>query len=306
MQRNILRVLQAAIVLLVIAIALTSALGQTKKKGKKKTSKPRAQPVAECVPLGSAGVADSSVGAYAIEIYYPVIDTMPSREDFISVEQEPYPIQNIQSLVEYPEEAKRKGLEGKVIVSALIDVYGNVVKVEVDKSDYAVFEEAAKKAMMKARFTPAWQNGEPVKLWYTVPIVFCLHGTAENVVAVRNFPLLNESVPDSLTYKHHFYQQTHPLETPARSVIPIETIAEYPPYLIAEGIEGQVMLSVLVDTNGNLKDYKFEYSDHPHFELSIKDVIGTLKFIPAEVGGRKVEKWSSIVVNFKLSGEPKK
>lgn len=105
-----------------------------------------------------------------------VVEEEPNRDDFVSVEVEPAPIVNIQTLVEYPEVAKRAGLEGKVIVSALIDKDGKVIKVEIDKSDYPVFEEAARKAMMKARFTPARQNGEPVKLWYTLPIVFKLSG----------------------------------------------------------------------------------------------------------------------------------
>jgi protein TonB len=127
--------------------------------------------------VGSGGVDASALNNQPVEIKTPVKEEAePNREDFVSVEQEPTPIVNIQSLVEYPEVAKRAGLEGKVIVSALIDKDGHVIKVEVDKSDYPVFEEAAKKAMMKAKFTPARQNGEPVKLWYTVPIVFKLSG----------------------------------------------------------------------------------------------------------------------------------
>jgi len=98
----------------------------------------------------------------------------PGRDDFVQVESDPEPVQNIQSLVEYPDVAKRAGLEGKVIASALIDIDGRVKKVEIDKSDYKVFEDAAREALMKARFTPAKQNGQPVKVWYTLPIVFKL------------------------------------------------------------------------------------------------------------------------------------
>lgn len=127
--------------------------------------------------IGSGGIDAGGVSSEpaVIEEKKPV-EEEPNRDDFVSVEVEPAPIVNIQTLVEYPEVAKRAGLEGKVIVSALIDKDGRVIKVEIDKSDYPVFEEAARKAMMKARFTPARQNGEPVKLWYTLPIVFKLSG----------------------------------------------------------------------------------------------------------------------------------
>lgn len=128
--------------------------------------------------IGSGGIDAGGISnePVAIEVKKPVVEEEPSRDDFVSVEVEPAPIVNIQTLVEYPEVAKRAGLEGKVIVSALIDKDGKVIKVEIDKSDYEVFEDAARKAMFKARFTPARQNGEPVKLWYTLPIVFKLSG----------------------------------------------------------------------------------------------------------------------------------
>lgn len=129
--------------------------------------------------VGSGGVDAGGIGTdqpAVIEEKKVVVEEEPNRDDFVSVEVEPAPIVNIQTLVEYPDVAKRAGLEGKVIVSALIDKDGKVIKVEIDKSDYPVFEEAARKAMFKARFTPARQNGEPVKLWYTLPIVFKLSG----------------------------------------------------------------------------------------------------------------------------------
>jgi TonB family protein len=128
--------------------------------------------------IGSGGIDAGGISSEpaVIEEKKPVVEEEPNRDDFVSVEVEPAPIVNIQTLVEYPEVAKRAGLEGKVIVSALIDKDGKVIKVEIDKSDYPVFEEAARKAMFKARFTPARQNGEPVKLWYTLPIVFKLSG----------------------------------------------------------------------------------------------------------------------------------
>jgi TonB family protein len=303
MQQRVFRFLQAAMVIIAVAVMVTSVFGQTSKKSKKKAPKPA---VAKEEP-GSGGVPIDTTTNYPVRVEAPTYEEEPSIEGFVSVEREPQPTYGIQSLVEYPEKAKKAGLEGKVIVSALIDVDGSVIKVEVDKSDYPIFEKAAQEAMTKMRFTPALQNGIPVKLWYTLPIVFSLHERTENVVVMRSLPLPHDIPPDSLTYKHHFFQGPKPpVIIPARPAAPIEDIAEYPSYLKAEGIEGQVRLSVLVDTNGILKDYKFEYSDHPHFELAIREVMEKVKFIPAEVGGRKVEKWSTIVVNFRLPQEMKK
>jgi protein TonB len=134
-------------------------------------------PVSTTIGEGTGtGVVLEGTGNAPVEIKAPVqVEEEPDPEEFISVDVEPQPIQNLQSLVTYPEVAKRSGLEGKVIISALIDVDGKVLKTRIEKADYDVFKQPAIDALMKARFTPARQNGEPVKLWYTVPISFKLN-----------------------------------------------------------------------------------------------------------------------------------
>jgi protein TonB len=124
--------------------------------------------------IGSGGVDAAGIGDKPVEIKAPVqvIEEDPGKDEFVAVEVEPSPIVNIQSLVKYPDVARRTGLEGKVIASVLIDKEGRVKKVEIEKSDYEIFNDAAREALMKARFTPARQNGEPVSVWFTLPIVF--------------------------------------------------------------------------------------------------------------------------------------
>jgi TonB family protein len=146
------RILQAMVVLMALILIVGTADAQKKKA--KKTTTVTQQP------------QDT--------VNRPVIVEEPYPYGFVSVEVEPHPIENIQSLVEYPEEAKRAGIEGKVILSALIDTNGKVIKVEVDRSDNPIFEESARKAVMKAKFTPAMGNGIPVRLWYTLPVIFKL------------------------------------------------------------------------------------------------------------------------------------
>ncbi len=104
----------------------------------------------------------------------PVEEKDPSPDDFVDVSEEPHPIEPIEKLIVYPEVARRSGLEGKVTVQALIAKDGTVEKVEVLKSDYDLFKEAAIDAMKRAKFTPARQNGTPLKIWTTLTINFKL------------------------------------------------------------------------------------------------------------------------------------
>lgn len=100
----------------------------------------------------------------------------PEPDEFIAVEKEPEPVDftALQKSVEYPEMAKKIGVEGTVIVQALIGKDGRVKKTRIAKSESELLNEAASKAVAKAPFTPAIQNGEPVMCWVTIPIRFKL------------------------------------------------------------------------------------------------------------------------------------
>lgn len=98
--------------------------------------------------------------------------TQIGMEKFISVDVEPRPIENIQAKVVYPEGAKMDVTHKDVIVSALIDTNGKVIRTRIERSAGAAFDTAAVKGLRQIRFTPATSDGIPVKLWYTVPIRF--------------------------------------------------------------------------------------------------------------------------------------
>ncbi len=74
----------------------------------------------------------------------------------------------------YPSKARKKGLEGKVIVRALIDTLGNVEKVTVIKSTNKIFNEPAIKAVKQYKFTPAKKGKKKVKVYVRIPVVFKL------------------------------------------------------------------------------------------------------------------------------------
>ncbi len=98
----------------------------------------------------------------------------PSPNDYIDVSQEPSELEPLESLIIYPEAARRSGLEGKVTLQVLINKDGSVEKVQVLKSTNDIFEDAAINAMKRAHFTPAMNNGTPLKIWITRTINFRL------------------------------------------------------------------------------------------------------------------------------------
>ena len=96
---------------------------------------------------------------------------------FEVVEDLPEPvggISHIQNLVEYPELAKKAGVEGLVVVKAAIDRNGNVIKTMILKGIGGGCDEAAATAIQKTKFKPGMQRGIPVRVWVSIPIRFKL------------------------------------------------------------------------------------------------------------------------------------
>jgi TonB family protein len=81
----------------------------------------------------------------------------------------------LQKSVVYPENAKRAGIEGKVIIAVYIDKYGKPRKTKILDSPNMLLEEPAITAVMKyTGYTPAIQNKQPVGCWLQIPINFKL------------------------------------------------------------------------------------------------------------------------------------
>ena len=98
----------------------------------------------------------------------------PSPDEYIEVSGEPHETIPLEKLIVYPESARRSGLEGRVALQALVGKDGSVEKVNVLRSDDNVFEDAAIDAIQREKYTPAMQNGTPVKVWITRTINFKL------------------------------------------------------------------------------------------------------------------------------------
>ena len=89
----------------------------------------------------------------------------------------PEPIGGIESIVKnvvYPKSAKENGVEGKVIIKAIVDEKGVVSSTEVVKSVNKECDNAAIKAIKKTKFKPVMKDGKAVKSEVVIPVMFKL------------------------------------------------------------------------------------------------------------------------------------
>ena len=104
-----------------------------------------------------------------------VVKVEKEPDFFVAVEEQPKLIgglQGLQSKITYPEVASRLGIEGKVIIQAIVDEIGNVTSVKTLKGIGGGCDEIAMNAVKDSKFIPGKQRGKPVKVQMTIPIVF--------------------------------------------------------------------------------------------------------------------------------------
>jgi TonB family protein len=103
----------------------------------------------------------------------PADETLPRFGDYVYVEELPEAVTKAEPW--YPDIAREAGVQGTVIVQALVDRRGDVASTRVVKS-IPMLDQAAVACVRRWHFKPAMANGRPVAVWIAVPIKFTLHG----------------------------------------------------------------------------------------------------------------------------------
>ncbi len=101
---------------------------------------------------------------------------------FVSVEQMPEFPGGINALrryiaehIQYPVLAQENDIEGTVIVKFVVGKNGQVSNVQVIRGvDPLLDSEAVRVVKTLPRFKPGYNNGHPVRVWYTLPVSFVL------------------------------------------------------------------------------------------------------------------------------------
>ena len=108
----------------------------------------------------------------------PPVEVAPDEDEvFVWAQVQPALVGGVaalQALAEYPEAARRTGIEGTVVVQFVVDERGAVVDPAVVRSPHPLLSDAALEAVGKATFTPGQQRGRPVKVRFAVPVTFRL------------------------------------------------------------------------------------------------------------------------------------
>jgi protein TonB len=110
------------------------------------------------------------VGEDSISAPYAVVEQMPEFPG-----GEPALRKYLFATVKYPRIATENGIQGKVYVSFVVDRNGSISNVKVTRGvDASLDQEAVRVVKMMPKWIPGKQNGEAVRVSFTVPINFVL------------------------------------------------------------------------------------------------------------------------------------
>lgn len=204
--------------------------------------------------------------------------------------------------IDYPQSAIVSHGEGVVYVSVHVGVDGKVVEAKVNsvipmaRTDLA---DAALAAVKTWTFNPRVVDGKPVASDTTVSVAFSLDPNKPLAVEPGVLDAIRISPP-----------QADPM-TPAESVpasVNVESRQMHPPHYPAAAIkahqQGEVMLKVHVDAQGNPIEAAVAKTDPPDMsaDLSNAAIAAAMQwqFSPARKHGKAIDGWVNVPITFSL------
>jgi TonB family protein len=233
-------------------------------------------------------------------------DKLPTSEVFYIVEEMPK-FQGgdllkfrewITDHLQYPEEAAKKGIAGKVFIRFIVEADGRVDQVKVIRgADSLLDAEALRVVRSSPDWTPGKQRGHTVAVAYTLPIVF-LSGKEEvtNVTEKKGegiadyMPQRQENTPNSETF---FIVEQMPGFQGGDISKFREYVAEhlqYPISAVEKGMSGKVFVQWVVDKKGNVTNVKVVRGVDPALDAeAVRVVKSSPQWTPGRQRGKAVD-----------------
>jgi len=181
----------------------------------------------------------------------------------------------------YPEEARKTGVEGVVILEAKADEEGNVVDARILRS-IPVLDQAALDAVKQWKYEPLIIDGKARKVLFTVTVRFAL------------------KEGDKSKTLDKFAQGAVKAEGDIKPPKLIQEVAPvYPEAARAAGVQGVVILSVRTDETGTVIDTMVLRSI-PLLDQAAIDSVKQWVYEPMVIQGKAVPVVFTVTVRFQL------
>lgn len=192
----------------------------------------------------------------------------------------------------YPEEAARQNIQGRVVLQFVIEKDGSVGDVKIIRGTHPLLDEEAIRVIKTLpKFIPGKENGEPVRVWFSMPLTFKLQGepSRKNSEAVTLDPAKTEA-------------PTYPGGEPKLYEFLARNI-RYPEEAVVNNVQGTVTVGFTIEKDGSLTE--FRVLDNPtksealaNESLRVAKLLP--KFIPAKYEGKPVRFAYTLPISYKM------
>ena len=229
-------------------------------------------------------------------------------------------MQYLSDNIQYPEQAKNAGIEGRVIVSFIVGKEGLIKDAQVEKSvDPELDAEAIRVVAGMPRWTPGKSHGEPVDVKYSIPINFQLTQPQQEQSSPFD-EIIPVSSPEEMEKEHDTFEISEKDKKVIEDTFDnveitpefpggvqgllnyMRATIKYPDQARKDTIQGRVLVTFVINKDGSIVEPEVVKSAHP---LLDDEALRMVKEMPAwkpgEQNGKPVRVKYTIPVNFRLN-----
>ena len=211
--------------------------------------------------------------------------------------------------VRYPAECQEQGIQGRVLVSFVVNTDGSIEEIKAKRSpDPALSKEAERVVGLMPKWKPAMYDGKAVRSRFYLPIMFRLKtdepqkpDSVKADMAANDIP---QAVPaDNDDERVYEFVETN-AQFPGGQQECYKWLAQnmkYPVKAQEEGIQGRVIVSFVVNRDGSIVDVKTLRSPHSSLTKEAERLVKSMpKWKPATQGGKTVRSRFNLPLMFSL------
>lgn len=227
---------------------------------------------------------------------YEVVENMPEFPNGGMTALKKYLSDNIR----YPEAAHKAGIQGRVTVQFVVGKDGSIGNVSILRGVNADLDaEAIRVISSMPKWKPGTQKGEPVKVKYTVPVMFRL--TPEPVEKIDETTVVGYHTPVA----GEVYDVVDKMpEFPGGMTGLMQYLSKnirYPAEAQTKGIQGRVTVAVIINTEGKAVNTSIVRSVDPSLDAEALRVVRTMPdWVPGTKDGKPVNVKYTFPVTFRL------
>ena len=216
----------------------------------------------------------------------------------------------IQRNMQYPAMERENDIQGRVYYKFVINEDGSLSELVLLRSvSPGLDKEARRLIMLLPKFMPGKQQGKPVKVEFTLPIIFKLpiddKAIREEVVTIREEPVIEEApvVSEAKVFKVVEQMPEFPGGDEALMKL-IQKNMQYPEMEKANDIQGRVVMGFVVNEDGSLSDITVKKRVSPGIDKEAIRLVKMLpNFRPGRQQGKAVKVEYLLPIMFKIPNE---